>query len=60
MTLDAKQAARLLWQHWQAGTALDTLPPGLQPASRAEGHAIQAELPMAAGDLLVGGLQEIR
>jgi 2-keto-4-pentenoate hydratase len=54
MTLDAKQAARLLWQHWQAGTALDALPPGLRPATRAEGHAIQAELPIAAGRSVVG------
>ncbi len=54
MTLDPEQAARLLWQHWGAGTALDVLPPGLRPATRAEGHAIQARLPQVAGCGVVG------
>jgi 2-keto-4-pentenoate hydratase len=54
MTLDATGAARLLWHHWQAGTALDALPPGLRPATRAEGHGIQAQLPQIAGRAVVG------
>lgn len=54
MTLDPDRAARLLWQHWSAGTALDALPAGLRPTTRAEGHAIQACLPQAAGQGVVG------
>ncbi len=54
MTLDPELAARLLWQHWSAGTALDALPQGLRPATRAEGHAIQARLPQVAGCGVVG------
>jgi 2-keto-4-pentenoate hydratase len=54
MTFDPTQAARLLWQHWQAGTALDALPAGLRPGSRAEGHAIQAQLPRVAGQAVLG------
>jgi 2-keto-4-pentenoate hydratase len=52
--LDTTQAARLLWHHWQAGTALDALPPGLRPATRTEGHAIQAQLPQVAGRAVAG------
>jgi 2-keto-4-pentenoate hydratase len=54
MTLDTARAARMLWHHWQTGTALDALPPGLRPATRAEGHAIQALLPKVAGRSVVG------
>lgn len=54
MTLDPTQAARLLWQHWRAGTALDALPSGLRPLTRTEGHAIQAHLPSVAGADVVG------
>lgn len=54
MNVDPTRAARLLWQHWQAGTALDALPSGLRPSSRAEGHAIQAQLPQVAGHAVVG------
>jgi 2-keto-4-pentenoate hydratase len=40
----ARAAAALLFQHWQAGTRLDTLPEPLRPGSRAEGYAIQSHL----------------
>jgi 2-keto-4-pentenoate hydratase len=52
--LDANRAAGLLWQHWQTGSALDALPDGLRPTTRAEGHAIQAALPIVAGRSVVG------
>lgn len=43
MTPDAaREAARLIWGHRRAGTKLAALPPGLRPATRAEGYAIQA------------------
>ncbi len=50
----AHEAARLLWAHFQAGTALAQLPPGLRPATRAEGHAIQAALPLVSGRSVLG------
>ncbi|GAN77433.1 2-keto-4-pentenoate hydratase [Acidisphaera rubrifaciens] len=38
----AQAAADLLWEHWQAGTRIDALPPALRPRDRAQGYAIQA------------------
>src|SRR5574343_631669 len=43
------QAAQQLWQHWLAGTTLDTLPDSCRPHTRAAGYAIQACLPEASG-----------
>ena len=40
----AREAATLLFNHWEAGTRLDALPERLRPQSRAEGYAIQAHL----------------
>jgi 2-keto-4-pentenoate hydratase len=42
--MEHERAAALIWRHWQAGTLMDGLPPGMAPASRAEGYAIQAGL----------------
>jgi 2-keto-4-pentenoate hydratase len=39
----ATAAARLLVQHWDAGTRLDQLPDEMRPATRAEGYAIQTQ-----------------
>lgn len=51
---DPQPAARLLWQHWQAGTVLDTLPETCRPATRAQGYAAQAALPEASGRSVLG------
>lgn len=51
---DALAAARLLWAHRCAGTAIDALPAALRPADRAAGHAIQARLPAVAERSVVG------
>jgi len=45
MTLDTQATARLIWNHWQAGTKIDALPAALRPADEAQGHAVQALLP---------------
>jgi 2-keto-4-pentenoate hydratase len=50
----ARQAAQLLWQHRCAGTVLDALPPALRPAGPAQGHGIQAQLPLVAGQPVIG------
>lgn len=34
----------MLWEHWQAGTRLTTLPQAVCPRTRREGYAIQAQL----------------
>lgn len=39
----ATAAARLLVQHWDAGTRLDQLPEEMRPGTRAEGYAVQAQ-----------------
>ena len=54
MTDSAHEAAELLWRHRGAGTVLEALPPALRPTSHAQGHAIQAELPIVAGERVVG------
>ena len=41
---DIEKASTLLWQNWQEGRAIDDLPAGISPASRAEGYAVQALL----------------
>ena len=50
----AREAAELLWRHRCAGTVLKALPMTLRPNSHAQGHAIQAQLPQAAGQRVVG------
>ncbi len=50
----SQKAARLLWAHWQAGTTLEALPVELQPQSRSEGYAIQAQLPAVGARSVVG------
>lgn len=49
-----REAAALLWRHRGAGTVLDALPAALRPASVAQAHAIQAQLPLVAGQRIVG------
>ena len=48
------QAARELWQHWQAGSSLEHLPPICRPRTRAEGYAAQACLPQVSGRTVLG------
>lgn len=47
-------AARLLWRHWQAGTVLEALPANLRPTTRAQGYAVQANLPLASNQAVAG------
>lgn len=57
MTLDSSSiqlAARLLWQHWQAGTVLEALPAQNRPYTRTQGYAVQAALPDVSGRALLG------
>jgi len=53
-TTQVAQAAALLWQTWQDGQRIDTLPAALQPADRAQGYAIQAEIERLAGQTRCG------
>jgi 2-keto-4-pentenoate hydratase len=48
------EAASLLWACRQAGGVLDALPEALRPADERAGHAIQAALPLVAGQAVVG------
>ena len=54
MTDTTHEAAELLWRHRRAGTVLEALPSALRPTSHAQGHAIQAQLPLVAGERVVG------
>ena len=50
----AHAAAELLWRHRCAGTVLAALPPALRPHQRAQGHGVQAQWPVVAGERVVG------
>jgi 2-keto-4-pentenoate hydratase len=54
MNLNPSAAARLLWNHWQAGTKIDALPTELRPTNRVQGYAVQALLPEIGGRQVVG------
>ena len=48
------EAAKMIWQHWSAGTQLTALPEHCQPANRAEGYAVQAEVARLSGQASAG------
>lgn len=50
----AEAVEQLIWEHWQAGTKLPELPPGIRPADRAAGYAAQALLERRSGSPLFG------
>ena len=55
MTPEAiEEAARLLWQNWDAETMLEELPDDYRPVSERDGHAIQAAFPVVSGQAHVG------
>ena len=54
MNSPARDAAQLLWRHRCDGTTISGLPEALRPQSMREGHAIQAEWPVASGQAVVG------
>ncbi len=51
---DVQRAATLLWEKWQTGEVIDSLPVACRPATRAEGYAIQAEFDRLSGYTRVG------
>ena len=51
---EIRNAAAILWQHWQQSTRLHELPAHCRPDSRAEAYAIQAELAKQSGQSIVG------
>ena len=53
-TTQVAQAAALLWQTWQEGQRIDTLPAALQPADRTQGYAVQAEIERLTGQARCG------
>lgn len=50
----ARDAAKLLWRHWQRSTRLDQLPEECRPVTRADGYAVQAEVANASGQAVAG------
>ena len=51
---DPISAARLIWRHWQDGEPLESLPQHERPHTRAQGYAVQACLPQASGQDVLG------
>ena len=50
----ARQAAEVLWSHWQTGQVLAALPEAYRPLNTEQGYAVQAQLPAVAGRSVVG------
>jgi 2-keto-4-pentenoate hydratase len=44
-----REAAQMLWTHWQQRTRMDALPTACRPANRHEGYAIQAQVQAVSG-----------
>ena len=53
-TAKAKQAAQVVWAHWQSGQVLAALPDACRPLSALQGYAAQAQLPLVSGRQVVG------
>ncbi|MBI1396823.1 MAG: hydratase [Betaproteobacteria bacterium] len=51
---NARQAAALLWETWQAGRRLPALPAGLRPGDEDEGFLIQKEITALSGSRRFG------
>lgn len=51
---EAKKAAVLIAEHWEAGTQMNALPDAFRPAMRDDGYAIQAHLESLSGRPLFG------
>jgi 2-keto-4-pentenoate hydratase len=55
MTPEAvREAAQILWTHWQGGRRLSALPPSCRPATRAEGYRIQEHVLAVSGRSVFG------
>ena len=52
--LSASAAAEILWEAWQGGIRLPSLPEQCRPRDRAEGYAIQSELIRISGQEVAG------
>jgi len=50
----AEQAARIIWNAWQANDRVDGLPADCRPASREEGYKVQSEVARLSGQALFG------
>jgi 2-keto-4-pentenoate hydratase len=49
-----REAAAILWNHWQQHTRLDELPSACRPADRAAGYATQMAVVQLSGQPIVG------
>jgi 2-keto-4-pentenoate hydratase len=49
-----RQAAQVIWSHWQSGQVLSALPETCRPQTVQQGYAAQAQLPGVAGRSVVG------
>ena len=50
----ARQAAHVIWAHWQSDQTLTALPEACRPMTAAQGYAAQAQLPVVSGRKVVG------
>jgi 2-keto-4-pentenoate hydratase len=50
----AEQAARIIWNTWQANDRVDGLPADCRPTNRQEGYKVQSEVARLSGQALFG------
>lgn len=50
----ARQAAQVVWAHWQSGQVFKALPEHCRPLTAEQGYAAQAQLPEISGREVVG------
>ena len=50
----SREAAEILWRHWQTNQVLSALPEACRPLTAEQGYAVQAQLPAVAGRSVVG------
>ena len=52
--LQHTQAAQVVWEHWQSGQAIASLPDHCRPLTALQGYLAQAQLPRVSGRDVVG------
>ena len=52
--ISARQAAQVIWDHWQSGQVMNALPQACRPMTSAQGFAAQAQLPEVSGREVLG------
>ncbi len=50
----SRQSAQVIWDHWQSGRVIHSLPETCRPWTPVQGYAAQAQLPLVSGRSVIG------